>query len=62
MSPNLQNRNAPSKNCSVSGCDGMMHRRQEMASAPRNQEGSGGAIWVCDTDPTHTEAVTAGEQ
>jgi hypothetical protein len=60
MSPSLQNRNAPSKNCTVSGCSGMMtlQSRQEVASA----EGSGGATWVCDTDPTHTEVVSAGAE
>jgi hypothetical protein len=63
MSPNLQNRNAPSKNCTVSGCGGMMtlHRPQEVASAPRNLEGSSGATWVCDNDPTHIEIAAAAE-
>ena len=63
MSPNLQNRNAPSKNCTVSGCSGMMtvYRRQDLASAPQNVEGSAGAAWVCDTDPTHTD-VAPGEE
>ena len=63
MSPHLQNRNAPSKNCSVSGCSGMMtlQRRQDVASDPRGLEASSAATWVCDTDPGHTEVATAGE-
>jgi hypothetical protein len=64
MSPSLQNRNAPSKNCTVSGCAGMMtlRSRQEAGSASHNPDGSAGATWVCDNDPTHTEVGPAGEE
>jgi hypothetical protein len=57
MSPHLQNRNAPSKNCTISGCGGMMtlHRPQEVGSDPQTLEGAAGATWVCNTDLTHTE-------
>ena len=63
MSPSLQNRNAPSKNCTVSGCGGTMtlRRGQEVASASHNPEGAGGT-WVCGNDPSHTEAVPAGQE
>jgi hypothetical protein len=56
MSPHLQNRNAPSKNCTVSGCDGKMtlDTSEGVGDGARNQEGSG-AKWVCDNDPSHTE-------
>jgi len=57
MSPHLQNWNAPSKNCTVPGCSGMMtlHRLQDGSSAAQNLEGSSGGTWVCDTNPEHTE-------
>jgi hypothetical protein len=60
MSPSLQNRNAPSKNCTVPGCDGMMtlHRPQEVGSA----SGSPGATWVCSSNPSHIEVVTSAEE
>lgn len=60
MSPNLQNRNVPSKDCSVPGCSGKMtlRGRQEVANA--GPEGLSGATWVCDTDPTHVESANAG--
>ena len=59
MSPNLQNRNPPSKDCTVPGCSGRMtlRGRQEVVG----QEGSSGATWVCDTDPTHVESASASE-
>ena len=62
MSPHLQNRNAPSKNCTVAGCGGMMtlRRSQEVASA--TLEASSGATWVCDNNPTHIEVVTPAEE
>ena len=61
MSPTLQNRNATSKSCSVSGCSGMMtfQRRPEMAGGP---QGSSGATWVCNSDPSHIEVVGPGEE
>jgi hypothetical protein len=60
MSLNLQNRNVPSKDCSVPGCSGKMtlRGRQEVANA--GPEGLSGATWVCDTDPTHVESANAG--
>ena len=60
MSPNLQNRNAPSKECTVSGCSGTMTLRRP--GGPNAQEGSAGATWVCDNDPTHTEAAASAEE
>ena len=59
MSPNLQNRNPPSKACTVPGCSGRMtlRGRQEVVG----QEGASGATWVCDTDPTHVESAGASE-
>ena len=62
MSPTIQNRNAPSKDCTVSGCGGRMtFQRSPEASGARNQEGSSGA-WVCDDNPAHVEFVTPGEE
>jgi hypothetical protein len=60
MSPSLQNRNRPSKTCTVSGCGGMMtfHTAQETASA---REESPGGTWVCDNNPTHTEGASPSE-
>ena len=60
MSPSLQNRNAPSKNCTVPGCGGMMtlRRPQEVGSA----SSSSGATWVCSNNPSHIEVVTPAEQ
>jgi len=60
MSPSLQNRNAPSKNCTVPECGGMMtlQRRQEVGSA----SGSSGAAWVCSNNPSHVEAVSPAEE
>jgi hypothetical protein len=60
MSPNIQNdsrRNASSKNCTVTGCGGMMtlHRSQEAASGALSP--SSGATWVCDNNPAHIEAA-----
>jgi hypothetical protein len=59
MSPNLQNRNAPSKDCTVSGCSGTMTLRRP--GGPTAQEGSARATWVCDNDPAHTEAAAPSE-
>ena len=64
MSPHLQNRNAPSKTCTVPGCTGTMTLR-----SPRGGEGAGGSsdgpsggTWVCDTDSSHTEAAGRGDE
>lgn len=67
MSPRLQNdqrRNAPSKSCSVAGCGGTMtfQRGQGEPDAAQALEGSSGAAWVCDNDPTHVEVVTRAEE
>jgi len=64
MSPNLQNRNAPSKNCTVSGCGGMMMFRggQGLSSGSDALEGSPESAWVCDTNPDHVEGVTPAEE
>jgi hypothetical protein len=60
MSPHLQNRNTPSKTCTVPGCGGMMtlHRPQEVGSA----SGSSGATGVCSNNPSHIEVVTPAEE
>ena len=58
MSPTLQNRNVPTKDCTVSGCSGRMTLRgtQEVASATQGR--ASGSAWVCDTDPSHVESAT----
>lgn len=63
MSPSLQNdlrRGGVSKPCTVSGCGGTMTFRHdpEVASA---SDGSTGATWVCENDPSHVEVVTAAD-
>jgi hypothetical protein len=65
MSPSIQNdarRNAPSKNCTVSGCGGMMtlHRSQEAVGGADSP--SSGATWVCDSNPTHIEVASPAEE
>jgi len=60
MSPNLQNRNAPSKDCTVSGCSGTMNLSRP--GGPTNSEGAARAMWVCDSDPSHVEAAAPAEE
>jgi hypothetical protein len=60
MSPNLQNRNAPSKDCTVSGCSGTMNLRRP--GGPNSPEGAVGAMWVCDNDPSHVETAAPAEE
>ena len=65
MSPSLQNdsrRNAPSKNCTVSGCGGMMtlHSSHEAASGADGP--SSGATWACDSNPTHIEIASLRDE
>ena len=61
MSPHMQNRNAPTRSCTVSGCGGTMifRGRQEVASA---SAGSSGGTWVCDNNPAHVEDVSPSEE
>jgi hypothetical protein len=60
MSPHLQNRNAPSKNCTVPGCGGIMtlQRSQEVGSAAL----SSGGTWVCSNNPSHIEVVRPADE
>ena len=64
MSPHLQNRNAPSKQCSVSGCSGRMISTgdQEAANAAESAGRSSDMTWVCDNNPAHVEVVTPGDE
>jgi len=64
MSPHMQNRNAPSKNCSVAGCSGMMISRggQDAASASDPGGRSSEMTWVCDNNPAHVEVVARGDE
>jgi len=62
--PVLQNRNAPSKSCSVSGCGGTMTFRsgQDLTGGPAAMDGSSGASWICNNNPSHVEVVSPGEE
>jgi hypothetical protein len=53
----MQNRNAPSKDCTVPGCSGTMTLRRSQDAQGAASSSSSGGRWVCDTDSSHTEAA-----
>ena len=55
---------APSKNCTVSSCGGMMtfHPRRREAAGEHTLEWPWRATWVCQANPAHIEVVTPGEE
>jgi hypothetical protein len=62
--PYLTNRNAPSKDCTVSGCVGRMkfHPRQKEAAGLHTLEWPWQATWACQANATHIEIATAAEE
>ena len=54
----------PSKNCTVSGCDGTMrfNPRQKEAAGAHTLEWPWRATWVCQATPAHVAIVTPAEE
>ena len=55
---------APSKDCTVSGCGGMMrfHPREKEAAGLHTLEWPWRATWVCQSNPAHIEVVTPAQE